>query len=92
MGSTSNLNITSYTLSLGGSGTHRVPSQTVCQNSTVGICSYSYPVGQQSSLPSTFNGADYTGQVAAENVAGSGQMCSLQSQQTSGMINFKLQV
>lgn len=91
MGSTSNLNITSYTLSLGGSGTHRVPSQAVCQNSTVGTCSYSYSVGQQSSLPST-NGADYTGQVAAENVAGSGQMCSLQSQQTSCTINFKLRV
>ena len=82
MGSTNDLNITSYTLSLDGSRTHRVPAQAVCQNKTVGTCSYSYPV-QHSSLP---NGAAYNGQVAAENMAGSGQMCSLLiRQQTSGM-------
>jgi hypothetical protein len=57
--SVNNLNITGYTLSLVGSGTHRVPAQAVCQNNTVGYCSYSYPV-QSSSLP---NGADYNGQV-----------------------------
>ena len=81
MGSTNNLYITNYTLSVDGFGTHRVPAQAVCQNKAVGSCSYSYPV-QFIGLP---NGADYAGQVAAENVAGSGQMCSLLRPQTSGM-------
>ena len=80
MGSTNDLNITSYTLSLDVFRTHRVPAQAVCQNKTVGTCSYAYPV-QHSSLP---NGAAYDGQVAAENVVGSGQMCSLLRPQTSG--------
>ncbi len=81
MGSTNNLNITNYTISVDGFGTHRVPSQAVCQNMAVGACSYSYPV-QSFSLP---NGADYIGRVAAENVAGSGRTCSLLRPQTSGI-------
>ena len=80
-GSASNLNITGYTLSLVGSGTHRVPAQAVCPSKAIGTCSYSYPV-QYSSLSS---GADYNGQVAAENVAGSGRICSFLRPQTSGM-------
>ena len=88
MGSTNNLNITSYTLSLGGSRTHRVPAQEVCQDTTVGTCSYTYPV-QHFSLP---NGADYNGQVAAENMAGGGQTCSLLRPQTSGMTNSNMSI
>ena len=84
-GSTNNLDITNYTLSGDGFGTHRVPAQAVCQNKTVGTCSYSYQV-QHFSLP---NGAAYIGemQVAAENPAGSGKMCSLQRPWTSGTNN-----
>ena len=81
-GSTNNLDITNYTLSGDGFGTHRIPVQAVCQNKTIGTCSYSYPV-QHFHLP---NGAADIGemQVAAENVAGSGKMCSLLRPWTSG--------
>ena len=83
MGWTNNLDVTNYTLSGDGFGAHRVPTQAVCQNKTVGTCSYSYSV-QYSSLPS---GAVNNGemQVAAENVVGSGEVCSLLRPQTSGM-------
>lgn len=72
-----NPDITSYNVSVNGIGTHIVPVEGVCSESTNSQmpCSYSYPVPSFKASPGA-GGVLFDGNVAAVNEIGRGRTCS----------------
>ena len=71
-GSNTIVNISNYIVSFEGLGSHSIPAEMICQESSPGTCSYLYPIP---SLPGSTSGIP-RGHVAAESDAGRGEMCS----------------